>query len=163
MRLADGRADLLPAQSLAEHVVGPALVEEDDRCADRGDDGDHRERVVPGGGVGIVRLLSKVGWDEYAGVQAGEDGGDEADRAEAGCREGPPPRSARVSPVASISASAVSAAGTATGRMLRLLRSWATATVQATIAMPSSAAGTDSRLLIVAARSQRSPDGRSVR
>ena len=50
-RLADGRADLLPAQSLAEHVVGPALVEQDERDEDRGDDRYDLERVVPGRGV----------------------------------------------------------------------------------------------------------------
>ena len=74
-----------------------------------------------------------------------------------------PLRWARVSTAARISAIAVSAAGTAVGRMPRLLRSWATTTVQATIAMPRIAAGSDSRLAIAAARSQKSPDIRSVR
>ena len=120
---------------------------------------------MPGRGVGDREaVVERRVRDEHARIQAGEDRRDEADRAQARRREGPAARGrARVSTAARISAIAVSAAGTAVGRMPRLLRSWATATVQATIAMPRSAAGTDSRLAIAAARSQKSPDSRSVR
>ena len=66
-----GRADLLPAQSFAEHVVGPALVEQHDRREDRRDDRDHLERVVPGRGVGDRQAVrERRVRDEHARIQA---------------------------------------------------------------------------------------------
>src|SRR3954451_19314649 len=74
-----------------------------------------------------------------------------------------PPRRVRVRMTARTRTLAVSAAGIAVGTMPRLLLSWATATVQAAMAMPRIAAGTDSRLAAADARTEKSPVVRSTR
>ena len=84
-RLDAGRADLLSTEPLAEHVIGRALVENDEWRANRRDDRSSPAGEVPRRGVGEGELFRTRVGDEHARIQAGEDRGDETDRAEA-CR-----------------------------------------------------------------------------
>ena len=57
----DRVADVLAAQPGAEHVVGPALVEQDHREENGGEHRHHGQRVVAGGGVVDREAVPEVG------------------------------------------------------------------------------------------------------
>jgi hypothetical protein len=121
------------------------------------------QRVVPAAALEMVRLFANVGSETSTRDRGREDRRDEADGAQAGRRERPAAAASPREQAGCDQHEARSARGNGRRDEPRLLRSCATTTVQATIAMPRSAAGTDRRLLVAAARWQKSPDSRSVR
>src|SRR5215475_2418897 len=76
-----GRGRRLPADPGPEDVVGPSLVEQDERHADRGDDGHDGQRVVGRGGTLDGQAVREVGArDHHPRVEGREERGDKAER-----------------------------------------------------------------------------------
>ena len=152
------------ANPLAEHVVRPALVDQDERDEDQRDDRHDRQCVVRGSGAATVRLFAKSVLETITrGKRLVKSVTTTAIVARPVIANALIWLRRRAKTTASMSAAIPITAGSTGGNTSLSFRSTATTTVQIRNTVPSAAATSESRRAARPARSSRSPWVRKVR
>ena len=152
------------ADPVAEDVVRPPLVEQDERHEDQRDDAHHRERVVRRGGIAHGQAVPEVrARDHHPRVEAREQRGDGGDDPEPVIENARPFRPRRRRQRCEHERDERDAAGSAGGKRSLSFRSIGNGDRPDTKTAPRATAGSASRRAARSARSCSSPTVRNVR